>query len=200
MNFNEEILNNKIVFLQPNDPFTWSSGIKSPIYCDNRLILQYPVFRTYVIEQIKRIVEDKYPEAEVVMGTSTAGIPHATLLADKMELPCGYVRGSSKAHGRQNQIEGTQVKGKKVVVVEDLISTGGSCLDVVRSLKEAQAEVLGVVCIFSYDLKKAKEAFKQEGVQYYSISTINKLLDYVEENKKLTKEEINIVKEFTTNL
>ena len=139
----------KAVFLSPNDPFTWASGIKSPIYCDNRLTLSYPDCRTAVEDGLVEVIKANYPECEAVFGTSTAGIAHAAIVADKMELPMGYVRGSAKDHGRTNQIEGKAVPGQKVVVVEDLISTAGSCVDVVNVLREAGCEVLGIASIFT---------------------------------------------------
>ena len=143
------LLSIKAVFLKPDDPFTWASGIKSPIYCDNRLVLSYPEVRSLVEHAIADKVKELYPEAEALEGTSTAGIAHAAIAADILGLPMGYVRGSAKDHGRKNQIEGRLEKGEKVVVIEDLISTGGSVLDCVEPLREAGAEVLGIVSIFT---------------------------------------------------
>lgn len=148
------LLSIKAVFLSPEKPFTWASGIKSPIYCDNRLILTAPEVRNLVEQTIAETVKEKFPEAEVLMGTSTAGIAHAAIAAHLLGMPMGYVRGSAKDHGRNNRIEGRLEKGEKVVVIEDLISTGGSCIDVVEALREAGADVLGVVSIFTYGMKK----------------------------------------------
>lgn len=149
-----ELLEIKAVFLNPADPFTWASGIKSPIYCDNRLILTSPKARKVVEEAIAKTVKEKFPEAEVLMGTSTAGIAHAAIAAWLLDMPMGYVRGGNKDHGRQNRIEGRLEPGQKVVVIEDLISTAGSCIEVVEALREAGADVLGVVSIFTYGMKK----------------------------------------------
>ena len=149
------LLGIKAVFLRPDEPFTWASGIKSPIYCDNRLILTAPEARDLVEKSIAEKVKEYYPEAEVLMGTSTAGIAHAAIAAHILGMPMGYVRGSAKDHGRNNRIEGRLEPGQKVVVIEDLISTGGSCIDVVEALREAGAEVLGVISIFTYGMKKA---------------------------------------------
>ena len=153
-NIAKHLLDIKAVFLKPNDPFTWASGIKAPIYCDNRLTLSYPEVRDDVEHAIAEIIKTHYPECEAVMGTSTAGIAHAALVAQILNLPMGYVRSSAKDHGRTNQIEGRCEPGTKVVVVEDLISTGGSCIDVVNVLREAGAEVLGIASIFTYGLQK----------------------------------------------
>ena len=143
----EQLLKIKAVFLRPDEPFTWASGIKSPIYCDNRIILSYPEAREVVENAIAETVKREYPDCEVLMGTSTAGIAHAAIAATILGMPMGYVRGSAKDHGRGNQIEGRLEPGQKVVVVEDLISTGGSCIDVVNTLREAGAEVLGMICL-----------------------------------------------------
>ena len=196
MNFNKELLEKGIVFLRPNDPFTWSSGIKSPIYCDNRLILGYPKLRKNVAQRIATDITNNFPDVEIVMGTSTAGIPHGTLVADILDLPCGYVRGGKKAHGRGNQVEGACVKGKKVVVVEDLISTGKSSLEVVDTLREAGAIVLGVSAIFSYNMKIAEQKFGEYNLKYTIISDIDKLLEYSLENNLLDKRDTLSVKEF----
>lgn len=173
----KDLLSIKAVFLRPDEPFTWASGIKSPIYCDNRLTLSYPNVRKDVENAIAEIIKENYPECEAVMGTSTAGIPHAAIVSEILNLPMGYVRGSSKDHGRKNQIEGKCEKGTKVVVVEDLISTGGSCLDVVNVLREAGAEVLGVVSIFTYGMKKAVDRFAEANVKYISCSNYDVLID-----------------------
>ncbi len=199
MNFTQELLNKKIVFLRPSDPFTWASGIKSPIYCDNRLTLGYPELRTYIAETMAQTITDKYSDCEVIMGTSTAGIPHGTLVADKLNKPCGYVRGGAKKHGRGKQVEGADVAGKKVVVVEDLISTGKSSLEVVDILKEEGAIVLGVVAIFSYNMKKAKDAFSDYKLDVDLITDIAKLLELAIEIEYVTTEEAKKVEKFLEN-
>ena len=177
MNIASELLKIKAVFLRPDDPFTWASGIKSPIYCDNRLILTYPETRNIVERAIADKVKEKFPEAEVLMGTSTAGIAHAAIAAHLLGMPMGYVRGSAKDHGRNNRIEGRLEKGQKVVVIEDLISTAGSCIDVVEALREAGAEVLGIVSIFTYDLPKGHKRLAEANVTNYSLTDIHSLLD-----------------------
>ncbi len=199
MNFTQELLNKKIVFLRPSDPFTWASGIKSPIYCDNRLTLGYPELRSYIAETMAQTITEKYSDCEVIMGTSTAGIPHGTLVADKLNKPCGYVRGGAKKHGRGKQVEGADVAGKKVVVVEDLISTGKSSLEVVDILKEEGAIVLGVVAIFSYNMKKAKDAFAAYKLDVDLITDITKLLELAIEIKYVTTDEAKKVEKFLEN-
>ena len=161
----KDLLSIKAVFLRPDEPFTWASGIKSPIYCDNRLTLTAPEVRTHVEEGLAEVIKREYPDVEVLMGTSTAGIAHAAIVGHIMNLPMGYVRSGNKDHGRQNQIEGKLEKGQKVVVVEDLISTGGSCIEVVNVLREAGAEVLGIVSIFTYGMKKGIDRLAAAGVK-----------------------------------
>ncbi len=199
MNFTQELLNKEIVFLRPNQPFTWSSGIKSPIYCDNRLTLGYPELRNYIANNFVEMIKENYAECEVIMGTSTAGIPHGTLVADRLDLPCGYVRGGAKKHGRAQQIEGAKVKGKNVVVVEDLISTGGSSIEVIDILKEAGANVLGVVAIFSYNMKKADDAFAKRNIGFKLITDITQLLDQAIKVEYLTLEDAKKVEKFLEN-
>ena len=165
----EDLLSIRAVFFRPDEPFTWASGIKSPVYCDNRLILTAPDVRTEVETALMQTIRREYPDAEVLMGTSTAGIAHAAITAQMMGLPMGYVRSSSKDHGRQNQIEGRLEKGQKVVVVEDLISTGGSVLEVVNVLREAGAEVLGIVSIFTYGMKKGIDRLNAADVKNVSL-------------------------------
>ena len=172
----KDLLSIGAVFLRPEQPFTWASGIKSPIYCDNRLTLTAPVVRGHVEEGLAQIVRTKFPEAEVLMGTSTAGIAHAAITATIL-LPMGYVRSGSKDHGRGNQIEGRLEKGQKVVVIEDLISTAGSCIEVVNALREAGAEVLGVASIFTYGMKKGLDRLKEAGVVNYSLSNLDALVE-----------------------
>lgn len=172
-----ELLKIKAVFLSPDEPFTWASGIKSPIYCDNRLILTSPETRDKVEHAIAENIKRYYPEAEVLMGTSTAGIAHAAIAAHILGMPMGYVRGAAKDHGRNNRIEGKLEKGQKVVVVEDLISTGGSCIDVVEALREAGAKVLGVVSIFTYGMKKGLERMAAANVENHSLSNFDTLVE-----------------------
>ena len=177
MNIKEQIAKDLLsigaVFLRPEDPFTWASGIKSPVYCDNRLTLAYPEVRTHVEEALAKTVKEFYPEAEALMGTSTAGIAHAAITAQIMGLPMGYVRSGTKDHGRKNQIEGKLEKGQKVVVVEDLISTGGSVIEVVNVLREAGAEVLGIVSIFTYGMQKGLDRLAAADVKNVSLTNFD---------------------------
>ena len=172
-----DLLKIKAVFFRPEEPFTWASGIKSPVYCDNRLTLTAPEVRTDVENAMAQIIREEYPEAEVLMGTSTAGIAHAAITAHIMGLPMGYVRSGAKDHGRQNQIEGRLEKGQKVVVVEDLISTGGSVLEVVEVLREAGAEVLGIASIFTYGMKKGIERLAAADVKNVSLTNFDVIAD-----------------------
>ncbi len=165
------------VFLRPEEPFTWASGIKSPIYCDNRLTLTAVEGRKRVEAGLAEIIRTKFPDAEVLMGTSTAGIAHAAITATLLDLPMGYVRSGNKDHGRQNRIEGRLEKGQKVVVVEDLISTAGSCLEVVEALREAGAEVLGIASIFTYGMKKGIDRMREAGVVNHSLSNLDALVE-----------------------
>lgn len=194
-----QLLDIKAVFLSPDEPFTWASGIKSPIYCDNRLILTAPAARKVVENAIAQTVKEKFPEAEVLMGTSTAGIAHAAIAADILDMPMGYVRGSAKDHGRGNRIEGRLDKGAKVVVVEDLISTGGSCIDVVEALREAGAEVLGVVSIFTYGMKKGLERLAAAGVVNYSLSNFDTLVGVAVEKGYIAASDEARLKQFMAN-
>ena len=172
-----ELLNIGAVFLRPEQPFTWASGIKSPIYCDNRLTLSYPETRTKVENGLAELVKAYYPECEMLMGTSTAGIAHAAITASILGLPMGYVRGGAKDHGRANRIEGRMDPGTKVVVVEDLISTGGSCIEVVDALREEGATVLGIVSIFTYGMKKGLERIAAAGTVNHSLSNLDVLVE-----------------------
>ena len=171
-----DLLSIQAVFLRPDEPFTWASGIKSPIYCDNRLTLTAPEVRTHVEEGLAEVIRSEYPDVEVLMGTSTAGIAHAAIVGHIMNLPMGYVRSGSKDHGRQNQIEGKLLPGQKVVVVEDLISTGGSCIDVVNVLREAGADVLGVVSIFTYGMQKGLDRMAAANVKNVSLCNLDALV------------------------
>ncbi len=170
------------VFLRPDEPFTWASGIKSPIYCDNRLTLSDVSVRTDIERGLSMLIQEYFPQAEVIMGTSTAGIAHAAIVSTMLSLPMGYVRSSHKDHGRGNQIEGRVQSGQKVVVVEDLISTAGSCIEVVEVLREAGAEVLGIVSIFSYNMQKGIDALRAHSVCNYSLCNLDLLLDTATEH------------------
>ncbi len=169
----KDLLKIQAVFLRPDEPFTWASGIKSPIYCDNRLTLSDHQVRLDVENGLARLVKEHYPQAEVLMGTSTAGIAHAAITAHLLELPMGYVRSGAKDHGRKNQIEGKLIPGQKVVVIEDLISTGGSVLEVVDVLREAGAEVLGIASIFTYGMKKSVDRLAQANVKNVSLTDLD---------------------------
>ena len=177
----EDLLKIKAVFLRPNEPFTWASGIKSPIYCDNRLTLSDTQVRDDVENGLATLIKENYPQAEVLMGTSTAGIAHAAITATILNLPMGYVRSGAKDHGRGNQIEGKLLPGQKVVVVEDLISTGGSCIEVVNVLREAGADVLGIVSIFTYGMKKGIERLAAAEVKNVSLCDLDTLVEVAAE-------------------
>ena len=184
----EDLLKIKAVFLRPNEPFTWASGIKSPIYCDNRLTLSDTQVRNDVENGLAQLIKEHYPQAEVLMGTSTAGIAHAAITATILDLPMGYVRSGAKDHGRGNQIEGKLLPGQKVVVVEDLISTGGSCIEVVDALREAGAEVLGIVSIFTYGMKKGVEKIAAANTVNYSLSNLDTLVEVAAEEGYIAPE------------
>ena len=169
----QQLLNIKAVSLSPEEPFTWSSGMKSPIYCDNRLILAYPQFRNQVAEELVSLIESYYPDIDLIAGTATAGIPHAAFVAEKMQLPMCYVRSSAKSHGKGKQIEGLAENSKKAVVIEDLISTGKSAIQACQALRDSGIEVAGVVGIFSYGLKKADEAFGIEGLSFQTATNFS---------------------------
>lgn len=186
----EDLLSIRAVFFRPDEPFTWASGIKSPVYCDNRLILTAPVVRTEVETALMQTIRREYPDVEVLMGTSTAGIAHAAITAQMMGLPMGYVRSSNKDHGRQNQIEGRLEKGQKVVVVEDLISTGGSVLEVVNVLRGAGAEVLGIVSIFTYGMKKGLERLAAAKVKNVSLTNFDVIAQVAAEQKYIKPEDV----------
>lgn len=177
------------IFLRPEEPFTWASGIKSPIYCDNRLTLTAPEVRIKVEEGLAKVIKENYPDVEVLMGTSTAGIAHAAITGHLMNLPMGYVRSGAKDHGRNNQIEGKLEKGQKVVVVEDLISTGGSVLEVVDALKEAGAEVLGIASIFTYGMKKGLDRLAAANVKNVSLSNFDVMVEVAANEGYIKKED-----------
>lgn len=195
----KDLLKIQAVFLSPDKPFTWASGIKSPVYCDNRLTLTAPEVRTDVETGLKELIEENYPEAEVLMGTSTAGIAHAAITAHLMGLPMGYVRSGNKDHGRQNRIEGKLEKGQKVVVVEDLISTGGSVIDVVDALREAGAEVLGIVSIFTYGMKKGLERLAAADVKNVSLTNLDVLSEVAAQEGYIKPEDVNRLIAFRNN-
>lgn len=189
----------KAVFLRPEEPFTWASGIKSPIYCDNRLILSYPDARHQVEQGLAQLVRENYPNCQVLAGTATAGIAHAALVADILNLPMAYVRGSAKDHGLQNQIEGKIDPGQKVVVVEDLISTGGSVIDVVNTLRENGATVLGIVSIFTYGMEKGIERLAQADVKNVSLTDYDTLCEVAAEEGYIKAEDLARLSVFQKN-
>lgn len=193
------LLDIEAVFLRPDDPFTWASGIKSPIYCDNRLILTAPEMRTKVENAIADTVKAHYPEAEVLMGTSTAGIAHAAIAGHILDIPMGYVRSGAKDHGRNNRIEGKLEKGQKVVVIEDLISTGGSVIEVVEALREAGAEVLGVVSIFTYGMQKGIDRLAAANIKNVSLSDFDAVAEVAAETGKIKQEDIARLMAFRAN-
>lgn len=195
----KDLLKIQAVFLSPDRPFTWASGIKSPVYCDNRLTLTAPEVRTDVETGLKELIEENYPDAEVLMGTSTAGIAHAAITAHLMRLPMGYVRSGNKDHGRQNRIEGKLEKGQKVVVVEDLISTGGSVIEVVDALREAGAEVLGIVSIFTYGMKKGLERLAAADVKNISLTNLDVLSEVAAQEGYIKPEDVNRLIAFRNN-
>ena len=195
----KELLKIKAVFLRPNEPFTWASGIKSPIYCDNRLTLSYVDTRKKVEEGLAQIIKTHYPTCEVVMGTSTAGIAHAAYVSDILGLPMGYVRGGAKDHGRGNQIEGVVPTGKDVVVIEDLISTDGSSIEVVEVLREAGCNVLGIASIFTYGLQKGLDRLAAANVINHSLSNFETLVQVACDNKYIEESDIAKVLKFQKN-
>ncbi len=194
-----DLLKIKAVFLRPEEPFTWASGIKSPIYCDNRLTLTAPEVRTDVENALAGLIREKCPNAEVLMGTSTAGIAHAAITAHLLNLPMGYVRSGAKDHGRQNQIEGKLEKGQKVVVVEDLISTGGSVIEVVNVLREAGADVLGIVSIFTYGMKKGLERLAEANVENTSLTDFDCVIRVAAEQGYIKHEDVERLTAFRNN-
>ncbi|MBQ7236550.1 MAG: orotate phosphoribosyltransferase [Clostridia bacterium] len=195
----ENLLKIKAVFLRPDEPFTWASGIKSPIYCDNRLILTAPEARDVVENAIAETVKKEYPDAQALFGTSTAGIAHAAIAGHILNMPMGYVRGSSKDHGRNNKIEGKLEPGTKVVVIEDLISTGGSCIDVVESLREAGAEVLGIVSIYTYGMQKGLDRLKEANVKNVSLTDFDTTIKVAAEIGYIKAEDVARLKAFRDN-
>ena len=195
----KDLLKIKAVFFRPDEPFTWASGIKSPVYCDNRLILTAPEVRNDVENGLATLIKENYPDVEVLMGTSTAGIAHAAIVGHLMDLPMGYVRSGAKDHGRQNQIEGRLEKGQKVVVVEDLISTGGSCIEVVNVLREAGAEVLGIVSIFTYGMKKGLVRLEEANVKNVSLTNFDVIAEVAAEDGYIEKDDVKRLIAFRNN-
>ncbi len=195
----KDLLKIKAVFFRPEEPFTWASGIKSPVYCDNRLTLTAPEVRCDVENGLAKLIKENYPDAEVLMGTSTAGIAHAAITAHILDMPMGYVRSGAKDHGRQNQIEGKLEKGQKVVVVEDLISTGGSVIEVVNVLREAGAEVLGIVSIFTYGMKKGLDRLAEANVRNISLTNFDTIAEVAAEEGYIKPEDIKRLIAFRNN-
>ena len=196
----KHLLDIEAVALRPNDYFTWTSGIKSPIYCDNRITMSYPEIRREIAAGMSEVIKAKFPEVEVVAGTATAGIPHAAWVSEVLDLPMIYVRDSAKKHGKTNQIEGRLLEGQKVVIIEDLISTGLSSLKVAKALEEAGAVVLGVVAIFSYELKKAQDAFAADKVEYYTLTNYNYLIEEAVASDYIKQEDVEKLLEWRNNL
>jgi len=198
-NIEKNLLKIKAVFLRPDEPFTWASGIKSPIYCDNRLVLSYPMVRQLVELEIARTIKKEFPQVEILMGTATAGIAHAALVANILDLPMGYVRSSAKSHGRENKIEGFYKEGQKVVVVEDLISTGGSSIECVKALRDANLDVLGVVSIFTYNLEEGFKNFEEANCKYVSIANYDDLIKEAVELKYIKENDLEKLKAWKVN-
>ena len=195
----KDLLKIKAVFLRPDEPFTWASGIKSPIYCDNRLTLTAPEVRLDVENALAQTIKENYPEAEVLMGTATAGIAHAAITAHLLNLPMGYVRSGAKDHGRQNQIEGKLEAGQKVVVVEDLISTGGSVIETVEALRQAGADVLGVVSIFTYGMQKGIDRLSQANIKNVSLTNLDVIATCAAEQGYIKEEDVAKLIAFRNN-
>ncbi|AIQ64934.1 Orotate phosphoribosyltransferase [compost metagenome] len=187
------LLKIEAVALRPQQPFTWTSGIKSPIYCDNRLTLSYPEIRSYIADAFAELIATQYPGTEVIAGTATAGIPHAAWVADKLNLPMAYIRDKAKGHGKQNQIEGIISPGQKVVVIEDLISTGGSSLKAAEAVKEAGADPVAVLAIFSYQLDRAEKAFQEAGIPLQSLSDYGTLIDVALGQGKIASTDVELL-------
>lgn len=194
-----DLLDIKAVYLQPENPFTWASGIQSPIYTDNRITLSYPETRTLIENGFVKTIQEQFPDAEVIVGTATAGIPHGAIIADKMNLPFAYIRSKPKDHGAGNQIEGRVIKGQKMVIIEDLISTGGSVLDAVAAAKREGADVLGVVAIFTYELPAAAQNFSDAGVRLYTLSNYTELIKVAKVQGYITADGLQLLKKFKEN-
>lgn len=195
----KHLLEIKAVYLQPNEPFTWSSGIKSPIYCDNRLTLSFPEIRTKIAEGLANLIKENYPEVDVIAGTATAGIPHAAWVSDRLNLPMCYVRSKAKGHGKGNQIEGQILENQKVVVVEDLISTGGSAITAVEALRASGCEVLGIVSIFTYGLAVGEEKLIEANVDSKSLCDYDTLIEVAAKEGYVSDDDINKLKMWRRN-
>lgn len=194
-----ELLDIKAVYLKPTNPFTWASGIKSPIYTDNRITLSYPETRTLIEDGFVETIQKEFPEVEVIAGTATAGIPHGAIIADKMKLPFAYIRSKAKTHGAGNQIEGRIVKGQKMVIIEDLISTGGSVLEAVAAAKREGANVLGVVAIFTYELPQSFENFKKADTKLVTLSNYTELIKVAKVQGYITADDLSLLHKFKEN-
>lgn len=195
-NIAKELLSIKAVSLSPNEPFTWASGIKSPIYCDNRLTMSYPDVRKEVAKGLANLIKENYPTVEVIAGTATAGIPHAAWVAEELGLPMVYIRGKSKDHGKKNQIEGRIDNGAKMVIIEDLISTGGSVIDAAEAAKREGADVLGVAAIFTYQLPSGFENFKKAGISFDTLTNYDELIEVAIDNDYISKEDRLLLQEW----
>lgn len=194
-----DLLAIEAVYLKPEQPFTWASGIKSPIYTDNRITLSYPKTRCLIEDGFVQVIKERFPEVEVIAGTATAGIPHGAIVADKMALPFAYIRSKPKDHGAGNQIEGRVLKGQKMVVIEDLISTGGSVLDAVAAAQREGADVLGVVAIFTYELPKAEANFKASGLHLVTLSNYSELIEVAKEQNYIDDTGLTLLQRFREN-
>lgn len=192
----KDLLEIEAVFLSPNQPFTWASGIKSPIYCDNRITMSYPKVRKEIAQGLAEKIKQEFPEVEVIAGTATAGIPHAAWVAEILDLPMVYIRSKAKAHGKGNQIEGRIFEGQKMVVIEDLISTGGSVLEAAEAAKREGADVLGVAAIFTYELPEGKANFEAAGLPLVTLTNYSVLIEFALENKTIDETELALLKEW----
>lgn len=193
------LLSIQAVALRPNDPFTWTSGIKSPIYCDNRLTMSYPEIRDLIAESFAALIREQYPETEVIAGTATAGIPHAAFVAQKLGLPMIYIRDKAKGHGKENQIEGLIKEGQKVIVIEDLISTGGSSIKAAQAVQQSGAEVLAVLAIFSYQLDRAVNGFNEAGIALQTLSNYSALIDVALREGAIAEEDVALLRSWREN-
>ncbi|MGL4695372.1 orotate phosphoribosyltransferase [Enterococcus larvae] len=198
-NIAKDLLKIEAVFLSPNDPFTWASGIKSPIYCDNRITMSYPMIRKEIAQGLADQIKENYPGVEVIAGTATAGIPHAAWVADILDLPMVYIRSKAKEHGKGNQIEGRIAEGQKMVIIEDLISTGGSVLEAAEAATREGADVLGVAAIFTYELPKGKENFAAKGIELVTLTNYSTLLEAALESQYIEEKDLDLLKEWKQN-
>ncbi|MCJ8006207.1 orotate phosphoribosyltransferase [Lederbergia wuyishanensis] len=195
----EQLLEIEAVFLRPNDPFTWSSGLKSPIYCDNRMTLSYPTLRKDIAKGLVDLIKTEFPDVELIAGTATAGIPHAAWISDLLELPMCYVRSSAKSHGKGNQIEGKISEGQKAVVIEDLISTGGSAIAAAEALRNAGIEVLGIVSIFTYELDKGKQRMEEANIKAVSLTNYSNLIKVALNKGIIEEKDVALLESFRDN-